>query len=169
MRSLLDTAVTQWSQLHRRVGTGRLNQALKGWMTHYKLPVRGKNYKIRFMTQVGTNPVRFVAFVNRMSGFPEGYAGYLENCIRRDLGFGQVPVTVEFRQSAKAVRGRKRSAADRAGTGAEASGKDAAEDGAGAAGALEGAASEDTEQAGARATTARGRTRKARRPGKGAR
>ena len=55
-------------------------------MTHYKLPVRGKNYKIRFMTQVSANPVRFVAFVNRMSGFPLGYAQYLENCIRRDLG-----------------------------------------------------------------------------------
>ena len=69
-----------------------------------KLPVRGKNYKIRFMTQVGTNPVRFVAFVNRMAGFPEGYAGYLENCIRRDLGFRDVPVSVEFRQSRKAAR-----------------------------------------------------------------
>ena len=111
VRALLDTAVTQWSQLHRRVGTGRLNQALKGWMTHYKLPVRGKNYKIRFVTQIGTNPVRFVAFVNRMSGFPEGYAQYLENCIRRDLGFAQVPVTVEFRQSARQDRTRRRSSA----------------------------------------------------------
>jgi GTP-binding protein len=104
VRALLDTAVAQWSQLHHRVGTGRLNQALEFWMTHYKLPVRGKNYKIRFVTQVGTNPVRFVAFVNRMAGFPEGYSQYLENCIRRDLGFDLVPVTVEFRQSRKASR-----------------------------------------------------------------
>jgi len=104
IRALLDTAVTLWGQLHRRVGTGRLNQALQSWMEHYKLPVRGKNFKIRFMTQVGTNPVRFVAFVNRMAGFPEGYSQYLENCIRRDLGFGQVPVTVEFRQSRKPTR-----------------------------------------------------------------
>ena len=109
VRALLDSAVSQWSQLHRRVGTGRLNQALESWMTHYKLPVRGKNYKIRFMTQVGTNPVRFVAFVNRMAGFPEGYSQYLENCIRRDLGFDLVPVTVEFRQSSKASRSRKAS------------------------------------------------------------
>jgi len=104
VRSLLDTALALWGQLHRRVGTGRLNHALESWMTHYKLPVRGKNYKIRFITQVGTNPVRFVAFVNRMSGFPEGYAQYLENCIRRDLGFPLVPVTVEFRQSRKTSR-----------------------------------------------------------------
>ncbi len=101
VRNLLDTAVELWSQLHRRVGTGRLNQALESWMTHYKLPVRGKNYKIRFMTQIGTSPVRFVALVNRMAGFPEGYSGYLENCIRRDLGFRDIPLTVEFRQSRK--------------------------------------------------------------------
>jgi len=103
VRSLLDTALAIWEQLHQRVGTGRLNQALESWMAHYKLPVRGKNYKIRFMTQVSANPVRFVAFVNRMSGFPMGYGQYLENCIRKELGFTQVPVTVEFKQSRKTV------------------------------------------------------------------
>ena len=104
VRALLDTALVVWEQLHSRVGTGRLNQALESWLAHYKLPVRGKNYKIRFMTQVSSNPVRFVAFVNRMSGFPLGYGQYLENCIRRDLGFALVPVAVEFKQSRKTAR-----------------------------------------------------------------
>ncbi|MGO9308491.1 MAG: ribosome biogenesis GTPase Der [Spirochaetia bacterium] len=104
VRALLDTALAAWEQLHVRVSTGRLNQALESWLSHYKLPVRGKNYKIRFMTQVSANPVRFVAFVNRKSGFPMGYAQYLENCIRRDLGFTLVPVSVEFTQSRKTAR-----------------------------------------------------------------
>ncbi len=104
MRSLLDTAVSVWEQLHRRVGTGRLNQALETWMAHYRLPVRGKNYKIRFMTQVSANPVQFVAFVNRMAGFPLAYSQYLENCIRRDLGFPLVPVAIDFKQSRKTAR-----------------------------------------------------------------
>jgi GTP-binding protein len=104
VRALLDTSLEIWDQLHTRVGTGRLNQSLEEWVMHYKLPVRGKNYKIRFMTQVSANPVRFVAFVNRMSGFPLGYGQYLENCIRRDLGFGLVPVSVEFKQSRKTSR-----------------------------------------------------------------
>jgi GTP-binding protein len=104
VRALLDTAVEIWGQLHARVGTGRLNQELESWMAHYKLPVRGRNFKIRFMTQVSSNPVRFVAFVNRMAGFPLGYSQYLENCIRRDLGFGLVPVAVDFKQSRKTAR-----------------------------------------------------------------
>jgi GTPase len=101
VKALLETSLGVWDQLHRRVGTGKLNQSLEEWMTHYRLPVRGKNYKIRFITQVGANPVRFIAFVNRMSGFPVSYSQYLENCVRRDLGFSQVPVSIEFRQSKK--------------------------------------------------------------------
>jgi GTP-binding protein len=104
VRSLLDTAVEVWDQLHQRVGTGRLNQALEGWLGHYRLPVRGKNYKIRFMTQVSANPVRFVAFVNKMAGFPVSYTQYLENCIRRDLGVPLVPVSIELRQSRKSEK-----------------------------------------------------------------
>jgi GTP-binding protein len=104
VRKLIETAGSVWDQLQRRVSTGRLNQSLESWMAHYKLPVRGKNYKIRFMTQVGVNPVRFVAFVNRMSGFPTQYGQYLENCIRRDFDLAHVPVMLEFRQSAKSVR-----------------------------------------------------------------
>ena len=102
--ALLDTAREIWQQLHQRVGTGRLNQALEEWLTHYRLPVRGKNYKIRFMTQVSANPVRFVAFVNRMNGFPVSYTQYLENCVRRDLGFQLCPVSIELRQSKKTGR-----------------------------------------------------------------
>jgi GTPase len=99
--ALLDTALEVYRQLNTRVGTGRLNQALEAWVSHYPLPVRGKNYKIRFATQVGANPVRFMVFVNRMSGFPNRYTQYLENCIRRDLGFPLVPVSIELRQSRK--------------------------------------------------------------------
>ena len=104
VRKLLDMASSVWDQLHRRVGTGRLNQALEAWTAHYKLPVRGKNYKIRFVTQIGVNPLRFVAFVNRMSGFPTSYGQYLENCIRRDFDLPHVPLMLEFRQSAKNTR-----------------------------------------------------------------
>ncbi len=104
MHGLLDTAQEVWRQLHLRVGTGKLNQALESWVEHYRLPVRGKNYKIRFVTQVSANPVRFVAFVNRLAGFPKGYGQYLENCIRRDLGFTMVPVSIEFTQSKKTAR-----------------------------------------------------------------
>jgi GTP-binding protein len=86
-------------QLHLQVPTGRLNLAVKRWVAEYALPVRGKNVKIRYATQTGTNPVRFLFFVNSRHQFPERYLTYLKNRIRADLGFGKVPVDIRLRES----------------------------------------------------------------------
>jgi len=86
-------------QLQRRVPTGRLNLAVKHWVAEYTLPVRGKNVKIRYATQTGANPVRFLFFVNSLRLFPQRYLSYLKNRIRADLGFGKVPVDVRLRES----------------------------------------------------------------------
>jgi GTP-binding protein len=86
-------------QLHRRVPTGKLNLAVKRWVAEYSLPVRGQNVKIRYATQTGANPVRFVFFVNSLRLFPALYVKYLKNRIRADLGFGKVPVDIRVRES----------------------------------------------------------------------
>jgi GTP-binding protein len=101
---LLATAVAVHAQLTRRAGTGRLNQALAGWVARYRPPGRGANFRIRYLVQVSTNPVRFAAFVNRLAGFPASYTQYLENCIRRDFDVPNVPVAIELRQSPRATR-----------------------------------------------------------------
>ncbi len=101
---LLATAVEVHAQLTRRVGTGRLNQALAGWVARTRPPGRGANVRIRYLVQVSTNPVRFAAFVNRVAGFPASYTQYLENCIRRDFGMPNVPVAIELRQSRRRIR-----------------------------------------------------------------
>ena len=101
---LLATAVEVHAQLTRRIGTGRLNQALAGWFARYRPPGRDMNFRVRYLVQVSTNPVRFAAFVNRRAGFPPTYVQYLENCIRRDFGMPNIPVAIELRQSRKAQR-----------------------------------------------------------------
>lgn len=96
---LLDTVLELWRQLNVSVGTAALNQQLQAWVAEYPLPVHGRNVKIRYGTQTGTNPVRFVLFVNTLAGYPARYSKYLVNRIRRDLGFAEVPVFLEVRQS----------------------------------------------------------------------
>ncbi len=103
IRALLDTALSMWEQLRRRVGTGRLNAALETWTDHYPLPGRG-THKIRFVTQVGSNPVRFVIFVNRASGFPASYVSYLENCIRGTWASLRCPLPSRFARAGKLTR-----------------------------------------------------------------
>jgi GTP-binding protein len=96
---LLAEVLEVGQQLHHQVPTGRLNLAVKRWVAEYTLPVRGKNVKIRYATQTGANPVRFLFFVNSLRLFPERYLKYLKNRIRADLGFGKVPVDIRLRES----------------------------------------------------------------------
>lgn len=97
--ALLDTVWGVWKQLNKRVDTSIINNALKDWSESYT-PPRGSegHYKVYYGTQVSENPIRFLFFVNRISNFPEIYRKYLKNCIRRDLGFSQVPIEVSLRE-----------------------------------------------------------------------
>lgn len=85
------------SELHRRIETGPLNQALERWIAQTPPPSGKKPYKVRYMTQVGTNPVRFIAFVNRSRGFPEFYRRFMINQLRTTFGFHHVPLLLEIR------------------------------------------------------------------------
>lgn len=98
VEKVLATAVIIWRQLNLRVTTPVLNRYLKQWLIHYPLPTRGKNIKIRYGTQVGTNPVKFIFFINQRKGFPRVYQKYMTNRIREDLGFSSVPVSLDFKE-----------------------------------------------------------------------
>jgi GTP-binding protein len=86
-----------WSQ---RVATGQLNRWFEGAVEKNPPPAPGgKRIKLRYITQVGTRPPRFVLFGNRVDQLPDSYLRYLVNGIRRELGFGAVPVRLAARSS----------------------------------------------------------------------
>lgn len=84
-----------WS---RRVPTGELNRWFEAAMERNPPPAPGgKRIKPRYVTQVKTRPPSFVLFGTRVDLLPESYRRYLVNGIRRDLGFGAVPVRLTVR------------------------------------------------------------------------
>jgi GTP-binding protein len=94
---ILNMALRVKQELGQRIETGVLNAKLKNWIEDNPEPnVKGKMYKIKYITQVSAAPVRFVGFVNREKNFPGFYKGYLENRIRKDLGFFHVPISLEL-------------------------------------------------------------------------
>lgn len=95
---VLDALLRVRREVHLRIETGPLNQALKRWITRTPPPSGKRPIKLRYITQVGTNPVRFVLFVNRTRGFPEFYLRYIQNQIRAELGFAHIPLFVELRE-----------------------------------------------------------------------
>jgi GTPase len=95
---VLDRLIHVRGELHRRVETGPLNQALKRWLQQTPPPSGKRPIKIRYITQVNTNPVRFIIFTNRRKEFPEFYLRFIRNRIREDLGFTQIPFFLEIRE-----------------------------------------------------------------------
>ncbi|WP_299428840.1 ribosome biogenesis GTPase Der [Sphingomonas bacterium] len=84
-----------WS---KRVGTGELNRWFERAIEANPPPAPGgKRVKMRYVTQVNTRPPSFVVFGTRVDQLPASYERYLINTMRRDLGFGAVPVRLMFR------------------------------------------------------------------------
>lgn len=84
-----------WS---KRVPTGELNRWFERSLEANPPPAPGgKRIKLRYVTQIKSRPPSFVIFGTRVDQLPESYRRYLVNSIRRDLGFGAVPVRLTFR------------------------------------------------------------------------
>ncbi|MES2754937.1 MAG: ribosome biogenesis GTPase Der [Pseudomonadota bacterium] len=84
-----------WS---KRVGTGELNRWFERATEANPPPAPGgKRIKLRYVTQVKTRPPSFVIFGTRVDKLPASYERYLVNSMRRELGFGAVPVRVSLR------------------------------------------------------------------------
>ena len=86
----LRTALTNWE---KRIPTAKLNAFLGELVSANPPPVRGgKQPKIKFATQAGTCPPKFVVFAN---GFLENaYRRFIERRLREVFGFDGTPIEV---------------------------------------------------------------------------
>jgi GTP-binding protein len=86
-----------WS---KRVSTGQLNRWFEEAIERNPPPAPGgRRIKLRYITQVNTRPPSFVLFGTRVDQLPDSYLRYLINGIRKELGFGAVPVRLQARAS----------------------------------------------------------------------
>lgn len=86
-----------WS---KRVSTGQLNRWFEDAVEKNPPPAPGgKRIKLRYITQVNTRPPSFVLFGTRVDQLPDSYLRYLINSLRKELGFGAVPVRLTARAS----------------------------------------------------------------------
>ena len=84
-----------WS---KRVPTAALNRWFEDALTANPPPAPGgRRIKLRYITQAGTRPPRFVIFGTRLDMLPKSYERYLVNSIREKLGFDAVPVRVTLK------------------------------------------------------------------------
>jgi GTP-binding protein len=117
VEKLLDSAVTLFSQLNRRIETAAFNALLQRWQEEYPPPSGpATRFKIKYGLQTGENPLIFKVFVSRPQAWTESYHSYICNRLRRDAGFSMAPVRLEIAPSREGRRGcgrRKRARTER--------------------------------------------------------
>jgi GTP-binding protein len=61
--------------------------------------MNGKRLKIKFATQLSSNPPCFVLFVNETALMHFSYRRYLENCLRKAFDFTGTPIKIIVREN----------------------------------------------------------------------
>lgn len=96
--TLIEVAFETRAAWSKRVGTGELNRWFERALEANPPPAPGgKRIKMRYVTQIKTRPPSFVIFGTRVDQLPASYERYLVNSMRRELGFGAVPVRLTMR------------------------------------------------------------------------
>ncbi len=97
---ILDLAKKALENSQRRISTGQLNDLILDCVRASEPPsVNGKRLKIRYATQLGTNPPSFILFVNESALMHFSYKRYLENCIRKAYDFSGTPIKILTREN----------------------------------------------------------------------
>lgn len=96
---VIEKAMEVQANRTRRISTSELNDKILPEIERYSPPaIKGKQIKIKYLTQLPTPSPTFVFFANLPQYIKEPYKRYLENRFREHFGFEGVPLTFFFRQ-----------------------------------------------------------------------
>ena len=94
----IDLARALFKQAHTRVPTGTLNRVLRSAMREKQPPSPTATLpKIYYATQVAVAPPTIALFVNHPDLFSQSYRRFIENRMRDELPFAEVPIRILFR------------------------------------------------------------------------
>ena len=95
----LDLATEVYDDRKKRIPTAQLNDYFGPLLLKTPPPAtRGKEIKIKYITQVKSNPPLFVFYSNYPHMIAEHYKKFIENRLREKFGFSGVPLTLSFRE-----------------------------------------------------------------------
>lgn len=82
----------------RRIKTAALNQFFGTVMTRLSLPMyKGREVKLNYMTQTGTEPPTFVIFANYKDSIRDSHLRFIEKRLREQFGFEGTPLKIFIR------------------------------------------------------------------------
>lgn len=96
---LLDSAKLVHAEAQKRITTSQLNDRLLPEIeTHPPRSRSGKEIKIKFITQVKSEPPVFAFFANEPKLIEDSYVRFLENRLREAFGYEGVPIVISLKK-----------------------------------------------------------------------
>jgi len=95
----LQVAVEVYQNRMKRIPTSRLNEVmLRAVEEHHPPAVKGKQIRIKYVTQLPTHAPAFAFYCNLPQYVKDPYKRYLENQLRKHFNFTGVPIRVFMRK-----------------------------------------------------------------------
>jgi GTP-binding protein len=91
---LIDVCAELFEQAHQRVSTADLNRVLERALEARQPSSKGYRVRVRYATQAEVAPPTFVLFVNDKKHVGKDWLRYLQNRLREDLPFPEVPLRI---------------------------------------------------------------------------
>ena len=99
VRKVIETALEIYKLRKQKIKTSLLNEIFNQIITNYPPPaIKGKEIKIKYITQIRTSPPLFGIFLNHPDLITRSYEKYLSNQIREKVNFTGVPINLSFRK-----------------------------------------------------------------------
>lgn len=99
IHKVVDIAKTVYQEQNKRIETNELNDVMLPEIEHNPPKTSSpKEIRIKFLTQVRTNPPIITFFCNEPKLVQESYKRFLVNKLREHFGFLGVPITLAFKQ-----------------------------------------------------------------------
>ncbi|MCC6673207.1 MAG: ribosome biogenesis GTPase Der [Planctomycetes bacterium] len=91
------------AQSRLQIPTPALNKVLQEAKTRLLPRSKSRYPKLFYGTQIGTEPIRILVFVNEPALFRGQYDRYLQNCLRERFECAEVPIQIVFRKREKVL------------------------------------------------------------------
>jgi len=99
VQEVLDLAIEIFDQANTQISTSQLNEVFETIRAERQAPTKRRVGlpKFYYATQIGTNPIMILMFVNRPQWFDENYKRFLIGRLRSMLPIGEVPLRLVAR------------------------------------------------------------------------
>lgn len=95
----VETSVKVYENMTKQIPTSKLNEVMLEAIANYPPPAyRGKDIRIKYITQINGKVPTFLFFCNYPTHIKEPYQRYLENKMRQNFDFEGVPIRIFFRK-----------------------------------------------------------------------